>query len=391
VVPVQTSVAPLRVVWVSHSAQLGGAELSLAESLGPLADRGHAVHVVIPREGPLRQRLQDAAGVHVCWHNRWATQPPPMPVRDRLRHGAFNLFMASRRVANIARAVNADLIVSNTIVGPTGAFAAKWSGRPHVWFLHEQAQELLFHFGRRSSYALMRSLTDLFLVNSETLRAHFARWFPPERLRRVHLAVDVPPLALGRRDASDGACRVVLVGRRRPSKGQQDAVAAVGRLTSAGVNVALELVGPGDPAFDEELRTLAVTCGAQGRISFVGPEEDHFAHFAGADISLTCSRIEALGRTTIEAMKLGKPVIGAAAGATPELVRPGWNGLLYEPGDAADLARSVEALASDPTAARAMGDRARAWAWQTFNREVLACELESAFTSVRRPRAERVA
>ena len=64
-----------------------------------------------------------------------------------------------------------------------------------------------------------------------------------------------------------------------------------------------------------------------------------------------CSRAEAFGRVTVEAMKLGLPVIGAARGATPELVRDGWNGLLYAHGDANELAGKI-----DRSIATARGD-----------------------------------
>jgi glycosyltransferase involved in cell wall biosynthesis len=77
-------------------------------------------------------------------------------------------------------------------------------------------------------------------------------------------------------------------------------------------------------------------------------------------------------------MKLGLPVVGAAAGATPELVRDGWNGLLYEPGDAEALSESVKRLYNDRTECVAMGRRGRDWAMQTFNRRVYGSELEDA-------------
>ena len=332
----------MRVLWVSHSSQVGGAELTLAEGLRPLAELGHAVDVVLPRDGPLLQHLEHAADVHIAWHNRWAGRPPLGAVRHRLRQAAFNVLVASREIASIAQTTRADLIVTNTIVDPTGALAAMWSGKPHVWFLHEYGQEdhgLAFHLGRRTSFGLMKRSADLFLVNSCALRSHFAACLPGAALRRVHLAVDVPVTDAGQPGPPGSPLRLVLVGRRRPSKGQQDAVAAVGRLASKGVDVELELVGSGDPRFDEELRGLAASSGARDRVRFVDQQPGHLAHFARADISLTCSRSEAFGRVTIEAMKLGKPVVGAAAGATPELVRDGWNGLLYSPGDADDLAR----------------------------------------------------
>jgi glycosyltransferase involved in cell wall biosynthesis len=178
-----------------------------------------------------------------------------------------------------------------------------------------------------------------------------------------------------------------MVARRRRSKGQQDAIAAVGRLARAGVDVELELVGAADPDFDAELRRIATDSGAGERVRFIDPHPGHLAHLARADMALTCSRSEAFGRSTVEAMKYGKPVIGAAAGGTEELVHREWNGLLYAPGDVAGLARCIERLADDRPAAQAMGERGRAWALRTFNGDIFATELEDAFASVQRPSA----
>ena len=368
----------MRILWVSYSASLDGAELSMAESVRTLAMRGHSVHVVLPEDGPLRRHLADAESVRLCWHNRWVNEPG-LSVWEKLRWGAFNAFVAGRKIAGIAHAVGAEVVVSNGMVAPTGALAAAWSRKPHAWFLHEYALEeqgLAFHFGRRLSFGFMDRSTDAFLVNSDTCRAQFERWLPREKLHRVHYAAEVPTLSERVNTPRDGGCRVVLVGRRSRPKGTEDAIVAVGVLAAAGVDVELELIGGGEPTYDDELRRLAATSGANGRIRFVDAHDGHFLRVADADVALMCSRCDAFGRVTIEAMKLGKPVVGAAAGATPELIRHGWNGLLYKPGAADELADHIKRLVDDPTLARALGERGRAWALQTFNRDVHAVELE---------------
>jgi glycosyltransferase involved in cell wall biosynthesis len=57
---------------------------------------------------------------------------------------------------------------------------------------------------------------------------------------------------------------------------------------------------------------------------------------------------EGFGLVTIEAMALGKPVIGSAFGPTPELITHGENGLLVPPGDGQALASAIERLVRDP-------------------------------------------
>ena len=65
------------------------------------------------------------------------------------------------------------------------------------------------------------------------------------------------------------------------------------------------------------------------------------------DIELVCSRFEAFGRVTIEAMNNGLPLIGANAPATDEIICDEVNGLLYEVNNPNDLARQIDRLIRD--------------------------------------------
>jgi glycosyltransferase involved in cell wall biosynthesis len=65
-------------------------------------------------------------------------------------------------------------------------------------------------------------------------------------------------------------------------------------------------------------------------------------------------------RTLVEAFACGLPVIASRLGAMAELVRDGCTGLLFEPGDAADLAAKLRWARDNAVAMRRMGENARA-------------------------------
>jgi glycosyltransferase involved in cell wall biosynthesis len=56
----------------------------------------------------------------------------------------------------------------------------------------------------------------------------------------------------------------------------------------------------------------------------------------------------------------GRPVVASRLGAMAELVRDGQTGLLFEPGNAQDLAAKVKALLADPAECQRLGRNARA-------------------------------
>ena len=65
-------------------------------------------------------------------------------------------------------------------------------------------------------------------------------------------------------------------------------------------------------------------------------------------------------RTLVEAYACGLPVIASRLGAMAELVRDGETGLLFEPGNAADLAQKMQWAEAHPETMRRMGEAARA-------------------------------
>ena len=82
---------------------------------------------------------------------------------------------------------------------------------------------------------------------------------------------------------------------------------------------------------------------------------------------------EATPRALVEAFAAGLPVIASRLGALAELVEPGRNGLLFEPGSARDLARRLAWAEAFPVKMRQRGLCARAdyearfvaeWGWQ---------------------------
>ena len=79
-----------------------------------------------------------------------------------------------------------------------------------------------------------------------------------------------------------------------------------------------------------------------------------------AYLVLPSLRYEALPRPLIEAFANALPVIASRIGTHAELVEPGRNGLLFEPGSAPDLARRLAWAEAFPEKMRQMGECAQA-------------------------------
>lgn len=78
---------------------------------------------------------------------------------------------------------------------------------------------------------------------------------------------------------------------------------------------------------------------------------------------------ETFGLTIIEAFATGLPVIAADLGAAAEIVEHGRTGLLYPPGDSAELASQVRWAVANPLELRRMGTAARDCYIERYSRE----------------------
>jgi glycosyltransferase involved in cell wall biosynthesis len=303
------------------------------------------------------------------------------------------------QLARLVRRWRCDAVYTNTIVVPIGSFAAVLAGKPHVWHIHEFGtldHGLKFDWGEKVSLSLIGRLSAVCVTNSTIVNDHFARWIDPRKLRVVYCSMQLAPsrrrvdeYARELTHSSAQAFRCVLVGRLIGGKGQEDAVLAVAELAKNGVNTELILVGDGSASYIERLKGHVARYELQDRIIFTGRLQNPAAVVSCADAVLMCSRCEAFGRVTVEGMLAGKPVIGARAGATPELIDEGVNGLLYTPGDHHELAAHIKYLSDNRAEAARMGRNAHKWAQSIFSEERLAQELLATLSGVIEPiRAE---
>lgn len=94
--------------------------------------------------------------------------------------------------------------------------------------------------------------------------------------------------------------------------------------------------------------------------------------YAGADVMVVPSLQEAFGKTIIEAMACGTPVVAFANGGPVDIVAHRETGYLAQPFDSADLARGIAWCLEDPGRAETMGRKARARVEEAFDVGVVA-------------------
>jgi len=166
-----------------------------------------------------------------------------------------------------------------------------------------------------------------------------------------------------------------VLGTVNRQKGQDEAIRALGELVTRGFDVHLRIVGNIEQDdFRQELDALIDALGLRDRVQFTGLISNPVPEIQSAKIMLVCSRDEAFGRATVEAMLLARPVVASSSGANTELIQHEHNGLLYTPGDHRALADRVEELLVDESRALQIAERARSYAAEHFSSERFSCE-----------------
>ncbi|MCT7654757.1 glycosyltransferase [Oceanimonas sp. NS1] len=139
-----------------------------------------------------------------------------------------------------------------------------------------------------------------------------------------------------------------LVGRINQAKGQHLLIEAMAQLAPRHAELHALIVGHAmREEYLEGLKQRVAALGLQDRIRFLGFTDQPHAFMQACDLMLTTSRNETFGLVTVEAMRCGTAVIGANSGGPLEIIEDGRDGLLFESGDAKDLASKIEQLYAD--------------------------------------------
>jgi len=346
----------------SHTAGLGGSERSLLEMLIELQDLGTHTHTIIPENGPLEEKLRqhnlDYSIINYSW---WCTANhiDKESLYLRYRESIMQLF------ANISpiRRIDPDLIFTNTLTIPWGIYIAEYLGIPHIWFIREYGEmdhNLKFLFGFKKSIQFISNHSDFIYTNSKATYKYFRKLIDSPRIAYSYAFIDIMKSLLletpiAKFDIHE-ALRLIISGAIKKGKGQLEAAIAVCSLIEQNFNIELIILGSQlDKEYLQKIKATIKKCKKKNSIKIINNVTNPYPIMQQADIVLMCSDNEAYGRTTVEAMCLKKPVIATTNGATPELIKHKYNGLLYKAKDLLTLEKHIKYFSQNKQEISRMG------------------------------------
>lgn len=311
----------LTVVQLVPALATGGAERSTLEIAEALVARGHRA-IVVSAGGPWEPRLAATGAEHV---------------RIDLARKSPLAWRHVGTLRRLFRATGADVVHARSRLPAWLAWRAlRGMDEPRPRFV-----TTVHGLNSPGWWSGIMARGERVICVSECARRHvLAHWpaTPPARLSVIPRGIDPaefppgfrpPP---GWRAALDaefstlaGRRLLVLPARGTRLKNHADAIRLVARLHSDhGVDAGLLLAGvvePGREAYRRELEALARALGVADRVAFSPPRADMRETLAAADLVLQVSaKPESFGRTVVEALAVGTPVVGYAHGGVGELL-----------------------------------------------------------------------
>jgi glycosyltransferase involved in cell wall biosynthesis len=340
----------------------GGIGSQYGRQLPELARLGHEVHVItlMPQSGEYET---PCAGVHV----------------HAIRRGRAWPWLAidwARRIDRTVRELGPfDVILSPEFRGEMSRYARNQSAGPLITHLLTSSAQLLSvrpgltwreRHGLRTRITLRlereqaERSTALMAPGSAVLDWARELWpgIADVPTQVVPLSIDytavreaaqgdLPPAFPQQRDGPV----VALASRLDGHKGAQHLVAAMDSVWESHPDARLVFIGRDAPwkrgMMSDHLREVAGDRADRLHILGYQPAEQYFASVKASDVIAIPSLWESFCLAALEAMALGRPVIGTRDNGFSEFIRDGENGFLVGRGDVPELATAIDRLLGD--------------------------------------------
>ena len=366
----------MTVLFVAHYSGFYGANKSLLTLMVLLRQHyGVKPLVLLPNKGAMCSMLEEQGIKYYVYPYYWWVN---------YNHGLFQWALNKRkqwincgRVKKICACFKdegIDLVYSNSVCVNMGYLIAKRLGLPHVW----QFRESLTQFSLSFSLSLSRSLAILsskvnkrYVLISDYMMSYYRKYLPEEKMVRIYNGVDSPE-GVSRKVENElrGRLQVACVGVISDQKNQMELLQAQSMLHKCGIDIDSWFLGTcSDSEYYERLKVFVKAEGLTDMVHFVGHTDKVFDFLQKMNLGVVVARDEAFGRVTVEYMLMKMPVIVSRSGASPELVKPGVTGEVYELGDVGALANCIEKYCLNPELLVSQGEAASSEAVERFSAE----------------------
>lgn len=269
--------------------------------------------------------------------------------------------LVAKKMSKFVLDNNIDVIYSNTRVIDLGVRLKKSTDKKHVWHIREFGEED-FNYKILNSYAKhwsnIYNYTDVIIANSKAVAKKITDIIGTRvPVTTIYNGVDEIHICNKELPKEYKYIKFLISGRICKAKGHDLLVKAIQILLDNNIeDFEVYIAGRGD---------IKALCGkefnkaVERKCKLLGQVDKIWELRKNVDVELMCSRQEAFGRVTVEAMFSKLLVIGSNSGGTAELINNMQNGILFNSGDANDLAKQMMRVIKNPELIRTIVPKAQ--------------------------------
>lgn len=388
----------MRVLYLNHTSRVSGGELSLLALLKGLPGSVDALVACPP--GDLADRAGEAkVDVESITGTDGSLSPHPI----RTPRALAEMARAAGEVRKLAARTDAEVLHANSIRAGLIAVAA---GRGRVPVV-AHVRDCLPPGPLSAATKTVLARADVLIANSKYTKSALGR--AGRGARVIYNPVDLSQFddpehrrqeARDRLGLGEGPVLTVIA-QITPWKGQVDAIEAAAKLASEFPGLRLLLVGSAkfdspstrhnNQSYLRQLHQLAAARGLEEAVVFTGERSDIPQVLAATDIVLAPSWEEPFGRSIVEAMAAGVPVLATDVGGPAEILGPGENGpgIVLPPKQPKAWSEMIRVLLKNPHQLSEMGRVGTRTARERFGIERHAREVVGLYEELTSARNRR--
>lgn len=361
----------INILIIASRSDIAGGENYLLSCLKYMNRNRYYPIVWLPGDGVFRAALEKAGVEYMIEPVNYGWLKPPKPWYGFLS----NLPGRMRRIADLIRERDIQLVHTNSNMILEGALAAKVTGVPHLYLAHIDFQPNLpvyqrFPLDATSFARLMDDLSEGIIAVSHHVARSLCPPLNPDRIRVVHNGLEFEKFdqALAQRDGSlrrelglpDDASLITAAGRLTEDKGFDILLEAAAIVHGVHPDAHFLIAGGAEsPDYQRQLSERIEHLDLGAHVHFLGLRKDLPRVLAESDIFLLTSRREGHPYVLLEAMACECAVVASRCGGVDETLIEEETGFVVEIGDVASTAERLDRLLSDPGLRTAMAHKGR--------------------------------
>lgn len=378
----------IKVLFVSHSPELGGAEKNLLDILSNLDKDIFEGYLLLPKRGLLgRDAERLGVNVFIVNYKSWIMQKIfSWKYFFYIPINIISIF----KIKSLIRKLDIDIVYTNTSTVISGAIASKISRKPHIWSIHEaigkQKESFRLLFFNRLVFTIIGKLSQHIIVNSDFIKRNFPCKYV-YKISVVYNGFDInsyfvnndEKTTLRRKYGIKEDEKVLsVIGTICNRKGQREAILSMPLILKKDQGFRLVIVGRAFKShrqYEKEIHGIVKSHGLEKNVTFIGFKENITEIYKITNYLLVPSLIEPFGRVIVEAMLFGVPVVATRTGGMPEIVQDGYSGQLISSREPETIANAVFSMIDFPAKTQTYAENAKIEARKRFSLDTMNKKL----------------